>query len=68
MLGEGSVARDQFETVFAKLTEGGSPVVAVTLRTQGRAVKIPKASLGRRVARFTFHEICGKPVRRDSLV
>lgn len=49
-----------FEDVFTKLTKG-SQITSTTLTTQGRLIKVPKASIEYGVARFTFHDLCHQP-------
>jgi len=44
---------------FSTSLKTGKPEAVVTLRTQGRAVVVPRAVLGTRLARFTFQQLCG---------
>ena len=55
-LGPNSDAR--LAEVFQRAT-GGEKTHAVDLETQGRRVRVPKATLESNVAYFTFNEICG---------
>ncbi|KAL3945394.1 MAG: hypothetical protein SGBAC_000527 [Bacillariaceae sp.] len=45
------------DALFDKLVEG-SQVAPTHLETQGRKVKVPKASLSHSVAHFSFHDLC----------
>ncbi|CAM9411474.1 unnamed protein product, partial [Chrysoparadoxa australica] len=53
-------AEDAFESLWEELTQD-SQICEVTLTTQGRAVTVPQAVIGNRIARFTFGELCGRP-------
>lgn len=55
----GKEARKDFDAIFHSLTQG-TPVVSTSLSTQGRLVPVPRASLKKGVARFTFEDLCTK--------
>ena len=54
-------ARGRYERLYKRLVNDGE-VVPVTLRTQGRDVLVNRAVIGRRIARFDFEELCGRPL------
>ena len=47
------------DALFGRLTKGG-PAPAQTLRLRGRELQVPAAANS--VARFTFNELCGRPL------
>lgn len=51
----------QFEQVFDKLCKG-TVVTDLQLRMQGRVLHVPQAGKHTDVARFTFNDLCGKPL------
>eukprot|EP00545_Synedropsis_sp_CCMP1620_P007473 CAMPEP_0119027152 /NCGR_PEP_ID=MMETSP1176-20130426/36627_1 /TAXON_ID=265551 /ORGANISM="Synedropsis recta cf, Strain CCMP1620" /LENGTH=406 /DNA_ID=CAMNT_0006983001 /DNA_START=145 /DNA_END=1365 /DNA_ORIENTATION=+ len=55
----GKERKKEFEAVFHSLTKDSS-VVSTNLSTQGRLVPIPRASLSKGVARFSFEDLCKK--------
>jgi cell division protein ZapE len=55
----GPASGQALDDLFSSLTDGAKPQPA-TLWTQGRKVEVPRAALG--VARFTFDELCARPV------
>ncbi|CAM9964533.1 unnamed protein product, partial [Phaeothamnion confervicola] len=57
-LGSEELRRARFEALWLHLTRYAR-VAPVTLRVQGRPVKVPQAVIGSRVARFRFEELCG---------
>lgn len=52
-------ARARMDRLWAELT-GNHPAAPMQLDVKGRALRIPKASMG--VARFTFAELCERPL------
>lgn len=52
---------DKVDTLFTRLSKG-EEVVPATLSTQGRKVSVPAAAVEARVARFTFSDLCEKPL------
>jgi protein AFG1 len=48
-----------FQSLFDKLTDG-IPVTSTSLRTQGRKVAVPMASISKSVAQFSFEDLCEK--------
>jgi len=52
-------AERALDAAFAELT-GGAPAAPTRLTLLGRAVEVPEAARG--VARFTFDELCGRPL------
>lgn len=57
----GAEARAKLDHLFARLSKQ-EPVEATTLRVQGRAVHVPEAAVMARVARFSFTDLCEKPL------
>lgn len=55
----GKEQKKDFDTIFHRLTKD-SAVVSTNLSTQGRLVPIPRASVAKGVARFTFEDLCTK--------
>eukprot|EP00548_Thalassiothrix_antarctica_P015354 CAMPEP_0194175664 /NCGR_PEP_ID=MMETSP0154-20130528/9660_1 /TAXON_ID=1049557 /ORGANISM="Thalassiothrix antarctica, Strain L6-D1" /LENGTH=408 /DNA_ID=CAMNT_0038889547 /DNA_START=278 /DNA_END=1504 /DNA_ORIENTATION=- len=51
--------KEDFDAVFESLTDG-TKVESTSLTTTGRLVLIPKASMSKGVARFTFQDLCTK--------
>jgi predicted ATPase len=54
-----SSSKEEFEKLFVQLTKGAltKPVI---LDVSGRQVHVPKASEEYKIARFSFHDLCGK--------
>jgi predicted ATPase len=56
----GEASRTDFDELFVELVGNGPSVKPQALQTQGRLVQIPRGSLARGVARFTFADLCQK--------
>lgn len=48
-----------FHVLFDQVTDG-TPVTSTSLHTQGRKVIVPKASISKSVAQFSFQDLCEK--------
>ncbi|CAM9355328.1 unnamed protein product [Discosporangium mesarthrocarpum] len=53
------VEKETFHQLWNTLTKSAK-TEPVTLKAQGRSVKVPKAAKGSRLAFFTFEELCGQ--------
>jgi predicted ATPase len=51
----------QMDALFEQLTLRGG-VAPMTLRLQGRDLEVPRAGRTEKVARFSFEQLCGKPL------
>jgi predicted ATPase len=56
----GREARKEFDELFYDLVGSSVSVTPTSLRTQGRKVPIPQASLVKGIARFQFEDLCQK--------
>ena len=54
------MAGAQLDALFSHLTEGGT--APMTLRLKGRDLHVPAAGKRAKVARFTFEQLCGRPL------
>jgi len=58
----GEDSKVSFDEVFVSLTKGAEDVMTTTLRTQGRSVSVPQSSSRYNIARFSFNDLCRKPL------